>query len=43
MHPGCGRFAMLESVWDRMAADVHRWVVQRLGASLLTFLAQEEP
>jgi len=37
-----GHFPMLEPGWESIADDVHRWIVQRLGAELLAFLDEEE-
>jgi pimeloyl-ACP methyl ester carboxylesterase len=37
-YPGRGHFAILEPGWEALADDVHRWVVQTVGAELLAFL-----
>jgi pimeloyl-ACP methyl ester carboxylesterase len=36
-----GHFPMLEPGWESVADDVHRWIVQTLGAELLAFLDEE--
>ena len=41
-YAGRGHFPMLEPGWENVADDVHRWIVQTLGAELLAFLDEEE-
>jgi pimeloyl-ACP methyl ester carboxylesterase len=36
-----GHFPMLEPGWEGVADDVHRWIVQALGADLLAFLDED--
>jgi predicted alpha/beta hydrolase family esterase len=35
-HAGRGHFPMVDPGWERLADDVHRWLVQTLGEALLT-------
>jgi pimeloyl-ACP methyl ester carboxylesterase len=39
--PGRGHFAMLESGWEELADQMHRWIVRTLGADLLAFLEED--
>jgi pimeloyl-ACP methyl ester carboxylesterase len=39
--PGRGHFALLESRWEELADEVHRWIVRTLGADLLAFLEDD--
>ena len=41
-HAGRGHFPMVEPGWERLADDVHRWLVQTLGEALLLFLEDRE-
>ena len=34
-YPGRGHLTMLEPGWEQVAGDIHRWIVQTLGAELL--------
>jgi pimeloyl-ACP methyl ester carboxylesterase len=42
-YPGRGHFAILEPGWEALADDVHRWVVQTVGAELLALLDDDDP
>jgi len=41
-HDGRGHFPMVEPGWERLADDVHRWLVRTLGEELLVFLDDGE-
>lgn len=40
-HSAATHFPMVVSGWERLAHDVHRWLVRTLGEQLLTFLDEE--
>lgn len=39
--PAAGHLALAEHGWERLADDVHRWIVRALGENLLSFLDEE--
>jgi pimeloyl-ACP methyl ester carboxylesterase len=41
-HPAAGHFPTVEPGWERLADDVHRWLVQTLGERLLAFVEDDE-
>src|SRR4029077_11348142 len=38
--PGAAHWPILAPAWQRTVAEVHRWLVRRLGESLLDFYAE---
>jgi pimeloyl-ACP methyl ester carboxylesterase len=42
IYPGRGHFVMLEPGWEELTGDLHRWIVQTIGADLLALLEDEE-
>jgi pimeloyl-ACP methyl ester carboxylesterase len=41
-HASGGHFPMVEPGWERLADDLHRWLVQAIGEQLLAFVDEEE-
>jgi pimeloyl-ACP methyl ester carboxylesterase len=41
VHESAGHFPMLAPGWEQLAARVHRWLVQAIGADLLVWLDDE--
>ena len=42
-HDGRGHFPMMEPGWERLADDVHRWLVRTLGEALLSVPRRRGP
>ena len=42
VHAGRGHFAIVERGFEAIADDVHRWIVQTLGADLLALLDEDD-